>query len=198
MKKQNQGFAPIALIIAIVGVLVVSGGAYFLKKDSNPKMIPNYQENVVVKNNMSDDSSAVDVDKTKTVSGGTGISTSKDEYNRYVDPRNNNNQNTTKTYTYLNKEIKYDSVVWDLIENTYCSPGQMMNDENCRNVVGITFKFKKILDSSNDIYIGGHQPMECSVIKNATRCDDRFSIVTNSRVPEVLGFYDYLLSTLNK
>lgn len=85
MKKQNQGFAPIALIIAIVGVLVVSGGVYFLKKDSNPKMIPNYQENVVVKNNMIDDSSAVNINNTKTVSSNINISTTKDEYNRYVD-----------------------------------------------------------------------------------------------------------------
>lgn len=78
--KNNKGFAPILLVIAIMAVLAIGGGAYYLDKSSNTSLDNNHlQENqnvdsVVVQDSAFKDKKLTTISPTTTVSPSNTLS----------------------------------------------------------------------------------------------------------------------------
>ena len=90
--KYNKGFAPVLILVIVLGVLVVGGVAYFAGKSSAPK------------NEVSDN-----------------YFPTTEEQN-YTSPTTNNNppaQTEILQYKYNNKIISYDSNLWRLVEKRF-------------------------------------------------------------------------------
>jgi hypothetical protein len=96
----------------------------------------------------------------------------------------------SSSVTLWNKQVAYDTTIWDVTENQYCTPGQDDGKRPCPTV-GLQFKLRSGSDKDT-ISIGGHQPMACENIKGATKCDDSFGLVTDSDNATVLSYFSYL------
>jgi hypothetical protein len=104
-------------------------------------------------------------------------------------------------YSYNNKVIEYNQNSWNIKENRYCTPAQgnsgVKYDGTPCDLVGLTFVYiTGTSGGSDNIYVGGIQPMACADRVSKTKCDDSLALVTNSTKKEVLDFYDYLYTTL--
>jgi len=182
MKINQKGFAPLAVLLIVLGVLAVGGVVYFTGKSSTPK------------NTVSDNYFPT------TGQNYTPPTTNNNNTSSQTPLPTNNPPQQTLQYKYNNKIISYDSNLWKLVEKRYCTPAQGEGDKKydgtpC-DLVGFDFIFKNTVDGFDSIYMGGRQPMGCDVIMNATKCDDRLALVTSSNKKVVLDFYDYLLKLL--
>lgn len=174
----NKTITILSIIIALLIGLVVG---IFVTQDKTPKMIPDFQETPSAENVVND--------------------LHQNNSNSSQEVINRQENTSDATFNIYNKSIKYNPEVWELEENRYCTPAMGSNglkhDGTPCDLIGFMFKYRaNTMDGSDNIVMGGRQPMSCSQITNATRCEDRFALVTSSDNPDVFRFYDYILDTL--